>query len=64
MRMTILDKYWWDKVDYILEFIALMYHILCFVDTYKPSLHLIYDIWNDMIEKVKHIIYKHEKKEL
>ncbi|XP_074381164.1 uncharacterized protein LOC141722833 [Apium graveolens] len=30
----------------------------------KPSLHLVYDMWDDMIEKVKNIIYRHEKKEL
>ncbi|XP_074342711.1 uncharacterized protein LOC141680360 [Apium graveolens] len=64
IRMTILDEYWWDGVDYILEFTAPMYDILRFSDTDKPSLYLVYDMWDDMIEKVKNIIYRHEKKEL
>ncbi|XP_074361159.1 uncharacterized protein LOC141701395 [Apium graveolens] len=64
MRMTILDENWWDSVDYILEFTAPMYDMLRFSDTDKPSLHLVYDMWDDMIEKVKNIIYRHEKKEL
>ena len=31
------------------------------VDTDKPCLHLIYDMWDSMIEKVEEI-YKHERK--
>ncbi|XP_074323848.1 uncharacterized protein LOC141660758 [Apium graveolens] len=33
-------------------------------NTDKPSLHLIYDMWDEMIEKVKNILYRHERKEL
>lgn len=44
MRMTILDEYWWDNVDYILEFTTPMYDMLRFSDTDKPSLHLLYDM--------------------
>ncbi|KAG5528874.1 hypothetical protein RHGRI_029512 [Rhododendron griersonianum] len=33
-------------------------------DTDKPTLHLIYDMWDTMIEKVKCAIYKHEEKHL
>jgi hypothetical protein len=31
-------------------------------DTEKQCIHLIYGMWNDMTEKVKAIIYKHEGK--
>ena len=64
IRTTMLDETWWDKVDYILEFTGPMYGMLRFADTDKPSLHLIYDMWDEMIEKVKAIIYRHERKEL
>ncbi|KAL6521387.1 hypothetical protein OROGR_017956 [Orobanche gracilis] len=64
MRSSILDEIWWDKVDYVLQFTTPMYDMLRFADTDKPSLHLIYDMWDDMIEKVKHIIYMKEKKDL
>lgn len=33
-------------------------------DTNKPILHLIYEMWDSMIEQVKESIYKHENKEL
>ncbi|XP_074333518.1 uncharacterized protein LOC141671250 [Apium graveolens] len=63
IRMTILDELWWDQVDYILEFTNHIYVMVRFADTDRPSLHLIYDIWDEMIEKVKGIIYRHERKE-
>jgi len=31
-------------------------------DTDKPSLHLMYDMWDTMIEKVKVVVYRHEGK--
>ena len=31
-------------------------------DTDKPSLHLIYEMWDTMIEAVKACIYQHERK--
>ncbi|XP_047330526.1 uncharacterized protein LOC124934094 [Impatiens glandulifera] len=46
------------------KFTAPIYDMLRFADTDRPSLHLIYDMWDDMIEKVKNIIYRHEEKEL
>ena len=64
IRTSILDEMWWDQVDYILEFTSPIYDMLRLADTDKPSLHLIYDMWDDMIEKVKSIIYKHERKDL
>ena len=41
-----------------------MYAMIRLTDTDKPSLHLIYEMWDDMIEKVKVPIYRYEKKEL
>ena len=29
-------------------------------DTYKPCLHLVYEMWDSMIEKLKATIYRHE----
>ncbi|XP_074356651.1 uncharacterized protein LOC141696405 [Apium graveolens] len=63
IRTTILDELWWDQVDYILEFTDPIYVMVRFADTDRPSLHLIYDMWDEMIEKVKSIIYRHERKE-
>ncbi|XP_050209053.1 uncharacterized protein LOC126659729 [Mercurialis annua] len=46
-----------------LSLIVIIYEMLRFADTDKPCLHLIYDKWDSMIEKVKAIIYQHEKKQ-
>ena len=51
---------WWDVVDYILEFTASIYDMLQVVDIDRPCLHLVYEMWDSMIEKVKAKIYRHE----
>ena len=56
----ILSDRWWDVVDYILEFIAPIYDMLRVAGTDKPCLHLVYEMWDSMIEKVKAKIYRHE----
>ena len=56
----ILSDLWWDKVDYILEFTTPIYDMLRVADTDKPCLHLVYEMWDSMIEKVKTTIYRHE----
>ncbi|XP_030959058.1 uncharacterized protein LOC115981007 [Quercus lobata] len=56
----ILSDLWWDNIGYILEFTAPIYDMLRIADTDKPCLHLMYEIWDSMIEKVKAVIYRHE----
>ncbi|XP_010693420.2 uncharacterized protein LOC104906377 [Beta vulgaris subsp. vulgaris] len=51
---------WWDKVDYILAFTGPIYEMIRACDTDKPSLHLVYEMWDSMLEKVKIVIYTHE----
>ncbi|XP_052490785.1 uncharacterized protein LOC105793263 [Gossypium raimondii] len=55
-----LDNIWWDKVYYILTFTEPIYDMLRIMDTDKPTLHLVYEMWDEMIEKVKKSIYRHE----
>ena len=56
----ILSDLWWDKVDYILEFIAPIYDMLQVADIEKFCFHLVYEMWDSMIEKVKAAIYWHK----
>ena len=56
----ILSDRWWDVVDYILEFIAPIYDMLRAANTDRPCLHLVYEMWDSLIEKVKAVIYWHE----
>lgn len=37
--------------------------MLGLADTDKHTLHMLYDMWDTMIEKVKGAIYKHEGKQ-
>ena len=60
VKDMILSDLCWDKVDYILEFTAPIYDMLRVADTDKPCLHLVYEMWDSMIEKVKTAIYRHE----
>ncbi|KAL4626464.1 hypothetical protein ACB092_05G098100 [Castanea dentata] len=60
VKEMILSDLWWDKVDYILEFIAPIYDMIRVADTDKPCLHLVYEMWDSMIEKVNVAIYRHE----
>ncbi|CAN6360089.1 unnamed protein product, partial [Urochloa humidicola] len=62
VKMKLTDDLWWDQIDYILAFTEPIYSMLRMVDTEKLCFHLIYEMWADMIEKVKAAIYKHEGK--
>ncbi|KAH1199413.1 hypothetical protein GmHk_18G052779 [Glycine max] len=61
--VAMLDDKWWDKVDYILSFTSLIYDVLRRTDTEASSLHLVYEMWDSMTEKVKNAIYQYERKE-
>jgi len=50
------------KVDYILAFTAPIYDVLRKIDTDMDTLHLVYEMWDSMIENVRKIIYQHESK--
>ena len=62
VRQKVLDDYWWDQVKYIIDFTDPIYSMLRAADTEKPCLHLIYEMWDSMIEKVKTVIYRKEGK--
>ena len=64
VKEKVLDDVWWDKMDYILSFTSPIYDMLGACDTDKPCLHLVYDMWDTMIEKVKVAIHRHEGKRL
>ncbi|KAK9048277.1 hypothetical protein SSX86_032760 [Deinandra increscens subsp. villosa] len=61
VKDKILDDDWWDKVSYILSFTGPIYDMIRVCDTDKPCLHLVYEMWDSMIEKVKDEIYKKER---
>ncbi|XP_075675128.1 uncharacterized protein LOC142644387 [Castanea sativa] len=60
VKDLILSDLWWDNIDYILEFTTPIYDMLRMADTDKPCLHLMYEMWDSTIEKVKAVIYRHE----
>jgi len=62
VKETLLNDNWWMKVDYILAFTAPIYDVLRKTDTDMATLHLVYEIWDSMIENVRKMIYQHEKK--
>ncbi|XP_020247901.1 uncharacterized protein LOC109825460 [Asparagus officinalis] len=62
VKEKVLDDLWWDKIDFILDFTGPIYEMIRVTDTDTPCLHLVYDMWDTMIEKVKQAIYRHEGK--
>ena len=63
VREKILSEVWWGNVDFILKFTMPIYDMIRVVDTDTLCLHLIYEMWDSMIEKVKKEIYLWEGKE-
>ncbi|XP_074287726.1 uncharacterized protein LOC141612878 [Silene latifolia] len=63
VKECVLFDTWWDKVEYFLEFDP-SNKFLRFTDTDTPCLHMVYDMWDSMIEDVRSIILKHEEKDL
>jgi len=53
VKETLLNDNLWTKDDYILAFTAPIYDVLTKTDTEMATLHLVYEIWDSMIENVK-----------
>ncbi|GJN25599.1 hypothetical protein PR202_gb13445 [Eleusine coracana subsp. coracana] len=60
VRDKLLDADWWYQVKYIVGFTEPIYSMLRAADIGKPCLHLIYEMWDSMIDKVKSIIFSRE----
>ena len=56
----ILSDHWWDVVNYIIEFTAPIYDMLQEANTDRPCVHLMYEMWDSMIENVKTVIHRHK----
>lgn len=64
IKNILLDDEWWDRVDYFLEVMDPIVSMLRACDTDSSMLHLVYDMWDSMIEKVEHVVFQKEKKKL
>ncbi|WVZ75381.1 hypothetical protein U9M48_023437 [Paspalum notatum var. saurae] len=53
VKENVLSDVWWANVDYILWFTTPIYEMICLADTNTPCLHLIYEMWDSMIEKME-----------
>jgi len=62
VKEVLLNDNWWMKVDYIHAFTAPIYNVLRRTDTDMTTLHLVYEMWDSMIEKVRKVIFEHEGK--
>ncbi|XP_057250027.1 uncharacterized protein LOC104907630 [Beta vulgaris subsp. vulgaris] len=60
VKEKIVNDDWWDKLSYIVDFTRPIYDMIRHCDTDKPCLHLVYEMWDSMIEQVKLEIYKKE----
>ncbi|XP_075515270.1 uncharacterized protein LOC142549918 [Primulina tabacum] len=58
VKYKILDDQFWENIDYILSFTSPIYEMLRKADTDHPCLHLVYEWWDEMIEKIRVAISK------
>jgi len=56
-------KLWWGKVNYIIAFTEPTYDMIRVTNTNTLSLHLVYDMGDTTIEKVKVLFIDKKKKE-
>ncbi|GJN00319.1 hypothetical protein PR202_ga17743 [Eleusine coracana subsp. coracana] len=60
---TVLNEVWWNNVDFVLKITTPIHDMIRLADTDNPCLHLIYEMWDSMIEKIKKEIYLWEGKQ-
>ncbi|XP_022880766.1 uncharacterized protein LOC111398038 [Olea europaea var. sylvestris] len=60
VKTCVVNDVRWDNLDYFLSFTEPIYNMLQVADTDSPVLHLIYDMWDTMIENVKKMVFEHE----
>ena len=64
VKRCVVDDFWWDQLDYILAITEPIVGMLREGDKGVVVLHLIYDMWDSMIEDVMKVIFTHEGEDL
>ncbi|XP_074347289.1 uncharacterized protein LOC141686133 [Apium graveolens] len=60
VKECVISDRWWDKLEYFIGFTSPIYNMIRLGDTDTPCLHLIYDMWDTMIEEVREKVFKEE----
>ncbi|XP_073046049.1 uncharacterized protein [Primulina eburnea] len=58
VKYKILDDQFWENIDYILSSTSPIFEMLRKADSDHPCLHLVYEWWDEMIEKIRVAISK------
>ena len=53
VKECVISDRWWDKLEYFVAFTSPIYNMIRLADTGTPCLHLVYDMWDSMIEEVR-----------
>ncbi|XP_049933543.1 uncharacterized protein LOC116252633 [Nymphaea colorata] len=62
IKRLIVGDVFWDRISYFLTFTEPIWEMLRALDCDKPMLHCVYEMWNNMICKLRDVIFNHEKK--
>ncbi|XP_050379561.1 uncharacterized protein LOC126796890 [Argentina anserina] len=60
VKEMLLSDTLWEQIDFMIAFMSPIYEMIRIADLDKPCLHLVYEWWDTMIEKVKKAIYTPE----
>ncbi|XP_050365631.1 uncharacterized protein LOC126784191 [Argentina anserina] len=60
VKKMLIEERLWDQIDFIVAFMGPIYEMIRMTDLDRPCLHLVYEWWDVMIEKVRNAIYKPE----
>ncbi|WOH11569.1 hypothetical protein DCAR_0831058 [Daucus carota subsp. sativus] len=63
VKECVISDRWWDKLEYFVAFTSPIYNMIRLADTGTPCLHLVYDMWDSMIEEVREKIFNEEGKD-
>ncbi|XP_050378196.1 uncharacterized protein LOC126795396 [Argentina anserina] len=58
VKKMLIEERLWDQIDFIVAFMGPIYEMIRMTDLDRPCLHLVYEWWDVMIEKVRNAIYK------
>ena len=67
VKECVISDRWWDKFEYFVAFASptnnMIYNMIRLANIATPCLHLVYNMWDSMIEEAREKIFNEEGKD-